>query len=193
MQWDDIDLGGDEDQGTAEELAIDLTVDPVDVRGDGGENVLSADRLLSGQPHTQIVNAVLDDVVDEMVDLLNARDMDGLGELMAPTARATFLSEESGPGVIDGLNDLTWRFPSLLATRGDLGTMPIVALWLFDGDADRFDPLGYLVLGIADDDEALIDSIDYVDEFGGDEELVIESPERTDLSEWDDWTELDYG
>lgn len=189
MQWDDIDFGVDTRRESEDELSIDFTIDQVDVRSETGSDLTTVDRLVPGETRAQIENAALDDLIDEVVDLLNARDMDGLGELLAPGAEATFLKEASRDGVVDGINDLTFRFPSLLATRGDLGTTPIVALWVFDVDTDCFDTRGYLVFNTSADDEPLIESIDYVDEFGEDDDLVLEMPERSDLPEWDEWSE----
>lgn len=111
--------------------------------------------------------------------------------MLATDAEAGFLGESSGTGVIEGVNDLFLRYPTLLATRGDLGPEPIVLVWIFDQELDRFDPLGYLTLDVSDAGEGQIRRVEYVDEVPDSEDLVVETPERADLPEWGDWSALD--
>lgn len=173
-----------------EEPVIDFESDGIDVRGEAEANHSSSD-FFSDDQTRRIDNAEMDDVLDELVDVLNGRDLDGLSELLAADAEAGFLGESSRDGVVDGFNDLFLRYPTLLVTRGDLGSDPIVAVWLFDREADRFDPFGYLAFEMSDKEECLLQRVEYVDELPDSEDLVIETPERSELAEWEDWSELD--
>ena len=95
-----------------------------------------------------------------------------------------------GSGVdsaVQGLTGLLRRYPQLIATRGEDGTRPIVALWVPD-EQERYRLMGYLEFGT---DEELIDRITYVDTPGSD--LLVEEPDEDELSEWQDWREWDSG
>lgn len=174
------------------EQAIDYDTDQIDVREESAE----AEPLDDGDPgdETRLLdNADLDNVLDEFVDMVNGRDLDGLSDLMAPDAQSDFLGGTSRESVVDGFNDLFLRNPNLLATRGDRGSEPIVALWIFDFEEDRFDLSGYATLDVDDSEDALITGITFVDDISETEDLVVETPDRSDLPEWEDWTEFDEG
>jgi hypothetical protein len=64
-------------------------------------------------------------------------------------------------------------------------------VWAFDFEGDRFDLSGYMTLDIGDSEDALILRIGYIDELSDTEDLVVESPDRSELPEWEDWSELD--
>lgn len=102
-------------------------------------------------------------VVDEFVDLMNGRDFDELDDLFA-AAEAGFLGGMSREDVVGGLSDLLLRYPTLLVTRADLGSEPLVAVWTFDTEVDRFDSFGFLTFEMTESDEALISRLGYVDE-----------------------------
>lgn len=171
-----------------EDPMIDFDTDPIDVRGEADQP--NSD-LEIDEPGRRIANADLDNTLDEFVDVLNGRNLDSLSDLLAPDAEASFLGESSRAGVVDGLNDLILRYPTLLVTRGDIGPDPIVAVWLFDREADRFDPFGYFTLQTADSDEGLIQRVVYGEELPDNEDVVVETPDRSDLPEWEDWSKLD--
>jgi len=136
----EFELDDDEPAPVSQEPVIDFEVDPIDIR-EVNEN---GPPFTFGEPDWRIANADLDNALDEFVDLVNARDLDGLTELLASDVEADFLGEFSRDGVIAVFNDLFLRCPSLLVTRGDLGSRPMVAVWIFDREDDRFDPLGYI-------------------------------------------------
>lgn len=173
-----------------EEPVIDFESDGIDVRGEAGADHSASDFFLD-DPIRRIDNAELDNILDEFVDVLNGRDLDGLSELLAADAEAGFLGELTRDGVVDGFNDLFLRYPTLLVTRGESGSDPIVAVWIFDREADLFDPFGYMTFETSDNKETLIQRIDYIDEFSDFEDVVVEVPERSELGEWEDWSELD--
>lgn len=135
----------------------------------------------------------LDATVDAFVELITARDLDGLCELLAPEVEAPFLDESSPAGVCEGLGDLLLRYPDLIVTRGDLGPQPIAAAWLFDQDQQRYDLMGYFDVEVVDADPERIERLDFVEEPDDPDELSVEVPERTELSEWEDWTIQDEG
>jgi hypothetical protein len=175
---------------TEDDPVVDVESDGLDVRGEAEANHPSSD-FFSDDQSRRIENAALDNAIDELVDVLNGRDLDGLGELLAATAEASFLGESSRDGVVDGFNDLFLRYPTLLVTRGEAGPDPIVAVWIFDRVADRFDPFGYMTFETSDDEEGLIQRVEYIDELPDSEDLLVETPERSELQEWEDWSELD--
>lgn len=142
------------------------------------------------EPSRRIENADLDNALDEFVERVNARDLDGLGDLLASEVEAPFLQEASRTGAVAGLNDLILRYPTLTLTRGDRGSDPIVAAWLFDTDQDRYDLVGYFSFELTATG-ALIQRLDYIEEFSDSDDLIVESPDRTELAEWDDWSSQD--
>jgi hypothetical protein len=171
-----------------EDPMIDFDTDPIDVRSEADQP--NSD-LGGDEPGRRIANADLDNTLDEFVDVLNGRNLDSLSDLLAPDAEASFLGESSRAGVVDGLNDLILRYPTLLVTRGDIGLDPIVAVWLFDREADRFDPFGYFTLQTTESGEGLIQRVVYGEELPDNEDVVVETPDRSDLPEWEDWSKLD--
>lgn len=182
----------DEENGSPYEAepVIDFTEDPIEV-ADASETNDSASDIYSDDPEHRIDNAELDNALDEFVDVVNGRDLEGLLDLLAADVRADFLGEGSRDGVVDGFNDLFLRNPTLLVTRADLGDEPLAAVWAFDVEADRFDPIGYMTLEMGEEESGMIQRIDYVDELGDTEDLVVESPDRSELPEWDEWSEVD--
>lgn len=189
----DYDMDEEQNPTTPEpEQGIDYDTDQVDVR----DEAVEAEPLDDGDPGDEarlLDNADLDNVLDEFVDMVNGRDLDGLSDLMAPDAESDFLGATSRESVVDGFNDLFLRNPNLLATRGDLGSEPIVALWVFDFEEDRFDLSGFVTLDVDDSENALITGITFVEEISETDDLVVETPDRAELPEWEDWTEFDEG
>lgn len=191
MHRPDFDIPDEEaPRATDEEPVIDFESDGIDVRGEAEADHSSSD-FFSDDQDRRIDNAELDNILDEFVDVSNGRDLDGLSELLAADAEAGFLGESSRVGVVDGFNDLFLRYPTLLMTRGESGSDPIVAVWIFDREADLFDPFGYMTFETSDNEEALIQRIEYIDELPDSEDLLVETPDRSELSEWEDWSELD--
>lgn len=182
-----------EDRGPRSEAEEDLGFDVSDPIEIGEE--LEEDRPTSEQapdePGPASDNTQLDNLLDEFVEVVNARDLDDLGDLLRAETEAEFLGEVTGAGVVEGLNDLFLRYPTLLATRGDIGAEPVVAMWIFDQDADRFDPFGYFTFEIGESEEPLIQRLVYNEELPDTEDVVVEIPDRSDLAEWEDWSELD--
>lgn len=178
-------------EGMDAELVIDYEDDPVDIRDEMEPDDVEASDDYWDDGARRIDNADLDNVVDEFVDLVNGRDLDGMAELLASDVVFELVGGTSRDDVIDGLNDLFLRYPTLLTTRADLGSEPMVAVWTFDDEADRFDQFGFFVFEMSDSSEGMIQRVSYAEELDDSEDLVVETPDRSDLPEWEEWSELD--
>ncbi|HEX6220981.1 MAG TPA: nuclear transport factor 2 family protein [Acidimicrobiia bacterium] len=187
-----LDPADDEPETPESEAGLDFEADEVQVREEAETDGPMEDEYRDDEA-SRIGNADLDNAIDEFVDLLNARDYEGLGDLLASDVEAEFLGGRSRDEVLDGWNDLILRYPTLLTTRADLGSDPIVAIWTFDDEADRFDQFGFLLFEMDETSEGLVQRISYAEEIADSDELVIETPERSDLPEWEEWSELDEG
>ena len=163
---------------------VDFEVDPVVIRSD---EPATNDDAPSVPPDPD-----LDSLVVEFVDLFNARDMDALAELLAADAEADFLHESSGSGVVDGLSELIFRRPDVVTTRGDLGAVPVAAVWYLDADTGHYRLCGYFDFDLAESDAPLIGRIDLIEELPEDD-LVVERPDDSERAEWEDWSVLDEG
>jgi hypothetical protein len=173
-----------------DQAVIDFEEDPVEIQT-MAQNEEDSSAFYSDDPGRRIDNADLDNLLDEFVDVVNGRDFDTLADLLEEDAQADFLGEGSRDGVVSAMNDLILRNPTLITTRGDLGSDPIVAVWAYDREAGGFDPFGFILLELSDSEEGLISRIEYVEELGESDDLVLELPERSELPEWWDWSELD--
>lgn len=191
MHETDIDPNEDELEGGSEPApVIDFDNDEVQMRMEE-ENDGALEDDYPDDHERRIENADLDNATDEFVDMVNARDLDGLAELLAPDVESDFLGGMSREEVVDGLHDLLFRYPTLLTTRADLGPEPLVAVWTFDNEADRFDQFGFFTFEMTEEGEGLVRRIGYADELPDSDDLIVETPERSDLPEWEDWSELD--
>ncbi|HEY5579127.1 MAG TPA: hypothetical protein VIL12_05520 [Acidimicrobiia bacterium] len=166
-----------------------------DIDPDASAMLHESDGLSDDEPgdsdSVDFENAALDNLLDEFIEVVNARDLSQLEELLSPSVEAEFLGERSLTGVVEGLGDLVLRYPSLVLTRGDLDDEPVVAAWAYDTESDRYDALGYFTLQVGDGTEPLIERLDYVEEFAQGGDLLVEEPERSELAQWDEWSELD--
>lgn len=142
----------------------------------------SADQFTSGEAD-RIENAAADNVLDSFIELVNARDFEAVCDLMAEDAEAPFLDATTAAGIAEGLGDLVLRYPTLVLTRGELGTEPIVATWIFHQDHDAYGLAGYFTAGWSDGDEPLIERLEYVEEFDDPDDLLVEAPEESEIPE----------
>ena len=124
---------------------------------------------------------------DEFVDFFNARDLDGIADLVTANVTSDLFDGAGVESTIEGIAGLLRRYPQLIATRGEDGNQPIVALWIPD-EQDQYRPMGYLELSA---DDELVDRITYVDTPAGD--LLVEEPDPDEMAEWQDWREWDTG
>lgn len=178
MQTDAFDRGPSLDEETIVEVLEEDEVDPPVTP-------------MSDDPAHRIAAADLDNSLDEFVDAFNARDLELLAELIAPDVEADLVGASSRDEALEGFDDLILRNPTLLLSRGDLGPEPIAVAWVFDLDSDDFRALGYVTVDLDDSTESLIQRIVYVDELPDTDELVMETPDHDDLSEWVEWVEQD--
>lgn len=196
MQRDEFDELWDEtpDPSRPEEsTGIDYDVDLVSPRDDVDAD---PDRPPDdGGPPSDTAQTVadvdLDNVVVELVDLVNARDLEAVAELLAEDVEARFLDALSRSDAIEGLNDLLLRYPTLLLTRGDLGAEPVAAVWMIESEEERYDLVGYLTVEIDEAGDGFVTHVDYVDELPESDDLVVETPESGEYGEWNDWSAID--
>ena len=132
-------------------------------------------------------DSAVENASDEFVDLLNARDLDGIADLVAVDVASDLFDGTGVESAVHGMAGLLRRYPQLIATRGEEGSQPIIALWIPD-EEDRYQMMGYLELST---EEELIDRITYVDTPGSD--LLVEEPSADEMDEWQDWREWDTG
>jgi len=190
----EFDDSWDQPQSAVEETGIDFETDMVTVRvgidsdPEGSPNPSLEEAGPEDDPAWSIASADVDNVLDELVDLVNGRDLDGLGEVLSPDATADFLGATSGESIIDGLSEMVLRNPTLIVTRGELGPDPVVAVWLFDEEAHGYDLIGYFSVELTENDDRLIQRMEYIEELPDSGRLTVETPDRVDLPEWDDWS-----
>jgi hypothetical protein len=142
---------------------------------------------MTTEPSDDGPDTAVENVSDEFVELFNARDLDTIAELVTSEVTSDLFDGTGVDSAVQGLAGLLRRYPQLIATRGEDGNRPIVALWVPD-EQERYRLMGYLEFGT---DEELIDRITYVDTPGSD--LLVEEPDEDELAEWQDWREWDSG
>ena len=124
---------------------------------------------------------------DALVDAFNARDLDGITELVSDSVTSDVFEGVGVEAALEGLSDFWMRYPSLVASRGDCENDCVVALWLPD-DEGVFRSRGFLELTIEDDQ---IEHVSYIDD--DDADFHAEPPDQEQLAEWLDWAEWDRG
>ncbi len=142
---------------------------------------------MTTEPSDEGPDTAVENVSDEFVELFNARDLDTIAELVTSEVTSDLFDGSGVDSAVHGLAGLVRRYPQLIATRGEDGNRPIVALWVPD-EQERYRLMGYLEFGT---EEELIDRITYVDTPGSD--LLVEEPDEDELAEWQDWREWDGG
>ncbi len=182
----DIPEEWDDEVSDTDTVEVDFEVDPVVIHAESEDESGESDGDATEAPDPD-----LDNLVIEFVDLFNARDMDALAELLASDAESSFLHESSRAGVIEGLEDLVFRRPDVVTTRGDLGTAPVAAVWFLDADTDHYRLCGFFTMELAVGETPLIGRIDLIEELADDDDLVVETPDDSERPEWEDWTAQD--
>jgi hypothetical protein len=124
---------------------------------------------------------------DALVDSFNARDLDGIVELVSDSVTSDMFEGSGVDAAIEGLSALWMRYPSLMASRGDCENDCVVALWLPDEEG-VFRSMGFLELTIEDDQ---IEHVTYIDD--DDADFHAEPPDEEQVEEWLDWAEWDRG
>ncbi|MGF1617351.1 MAG: hypothetical protein ACFCU2_06020 [Acidimicrobiia bacterium] len=127
------------------------------------------------------------------VERFNARDWEGVSDLLAEDVTSDFFQATTAEDLIEGMIDLMLRYPTLVVTRGDLGHDPVAAAWLLDQDLERYGLVGYFRVEIDESDEPLIANLEYIEEVPDTPNAVFESPEGTEIDEWEDWNLAESG
>lgn len=202
MYPNDPENGWDEDAPDREDVpaAIDFETDPVIALDEDqlDEDAVEADLApldepAAMEPLSTPENALLDDVLVGFVDLFNARDSEALSEMLAADASSEFFQGSTREEILEGMTDLSLRYPTLVLTRGDLGSDPIAPAWLLDQEDDSYELVGFFRVAIDETDEPSIVSVDYIDEVPDTGEAILEPPEGSERNEWEDWSITDSG
>lgn len=163
---------------------IDPEADPVSVYQDYEPDLVDDD-----EPVDTGADPVAESTLVEFVERFNARDVDGLEELIADDAEAELLSARGRDDLAEGFMELWERYPSLLLTRGDVDDEPVAAAWVADTEREDFDLVGVLRF-VWDDSGERISRVDLVE---APDETVLERPDPAELPEWADWRVVDEG
>lgn len=128
-------------------------------------------------------------IVDEFIEYFNARDLDGIAGLLAEDVQAELVHVNgSVAAVLEGIEDLFLREPSVVLTRGELGSEPVAAVWHPAGD--RYVAVALLAFSFTEGEGEAIERIDLIDVLDQ-EDLLLEEPDGSELAEWDvsedDW------
>ncbi|CAN5875022.1 hypothetical protein BH23ACT4_BH23ACT4_00020 [soil metagenome] len=127
------------------------------------------------------------------VETFNARDWEGVSDLLAEDVTSDFFQATSAEVLIEGMIDLMLRYPTLVVTRGDLGHDPVAAAWLLDQDLERYGLVGYFRIEVDEGDEPLIANLEYIEEVPDTPDSVFEPPQGTEIDEWEDWNLAESG
>lgn len=142
-----------------------------------------------------VVDPVEENVLDELVDLLNAQDFEAVAEFLHADVSSDLFDAAGRQGALEGFESLHHRYPGLVYTRGELGTEPVVVAWTMAEDR-TYRQMGFLTFTFRDDREATdgaIEHIDYDDSPADQMELLAEEPDIDDAAEGAEWREWEYG
>jgi hypothetical protein len=140
--------------------------------------------------------------LDEFVDFFNARDLEGIRELLDVDVSAPFFGGNGHEPVMQGMGELVLGYPGIVTTRGELGDEPVVVAWI-PGQHREYRRMGYFRFTFTDegektqdpsvvDGELKIEHIDYSDEID-DGTLLAEEPDPADMAESESWQEWEEG
>lgn len=177
--------------GQSGDRFIDPQQDPVSLYDsyDESDEAGEDDELTGGEPESP-TDPAGESLIVELSERLNARDFDGLEELLDPEAASGFLQASGREEVVAALMELVERHPGLLTTRGELGSEPVLGLWVVDPAEGDHDLVGVMQFDWSDGAEPLLTSLEVV-EPDGTQELLLERPDPDEIEEWDDWRLLD--
>lgn len=144
-------------------------------------------------PLPESYNVELDNTLVGYVETFNARDWEGVSDLLAEDATSEFFQAANAEELVEGMTELLLRYPTLVVTRGDLGNDPVAAAWLLDQELNRYGLVGYFRFELDDGDEPLIENLEYIEEVPDTANAVLEPPEAADIAEWEDWSLAESG
>jgi hypothetical protein len=129
------------------------------------------------------------DALDALAERFNARDLDGLLELLSPDAEAPGLLGHDRANLPEAVEGLWRRRPSGCLTRGYVGTEHVGILWEHDGT----NWWRVAVVHVDDVAEAGIGVLEFSDDAALIERVVCDGPDDDDLEEGARWVEWDEG
>jgi len=175
---------------------LDFDSDPltdVDEAADPEEALTPSGEPSPKAPLPESYSVELDNTLVGYVDSFNARDWDGITDLLAEDATSEFFQAANAEELVEGMTGLLLRYPTLVVTRGDLGNDPVAAAWLLDQELDRYGLVGYFRFELDDGDEPLIENLEYIEEVPVTPNAVFEPPEASEIAEWEDWSLAESG
>ncbi|MDP8957885.1 MAG: hypothetical protein M3N51_01500 [Actinomycetota bacterium] len=141
---------------------------------------------------SEIPDAGAENVLQAFIDYFNARDLEGVTELLSEEVSSDFFDASTSEDMLEGMSDFLLRHPTVVLTRGELGQEPVVVAWAADLEDEEYHSLGYFTFTFTDgEDGASIDHISYVDRPDDTGELLAEQPEPDEIAEWEDWNDWD--
>lgn len=171
-----------------EDPMIDFDTDPIDVRGEADQ---PKSDLEADEPGRRSANADLDNTLDEFVDVLKSKKS-RQPQRSACAGRRSQLPRGNFPG---GSRRRRQRpDPAISHTVGDSGrhwSRPDrggVAIRPGSGPVRSFRLLHSRDRRLG---QGLIQRVVYGEELPDNEDVVVETPDRSDLPEWEDWSKLD--
>lgn len=135
------------------------------------------------------VDSELVNCLDAIVETFNARDLDGLLELVAEDCELPGLAGSDREGFAATLEDLWERRPTCLLTRGEFEDEPVGVLWeLADGDTWW----SIATVHVAEPNEGDVGLVEFVDDAATLDRVVAQPPDG-DLDEGMRWREWEEG
>lgn len=129
------------------------------------------------------------DALDAVAERFNARDLDGLLEVVALDAEAPGLLGYDVANLSEAMQDLWSRRPSVCLTRGYVETEHVGVLWEHDGTAWW----RVAVVHVDDVVEESIGVLEFSDDAALLERVVCDGPDAKDLEEGARWVEWEEG
>jgi hypothetical protein len=128
------------------------------------------------------------DAIDAIAEAFNARDLDGLLEIVARDGEAPGLLGYDVANLPQAVEDLWQRRPSLCLTRGSNGTEHVGVLWEHDGQAWW----RLAALHVDDVTDGRVGVLEISDDTTLLEQVHCEAPDTEDLDEgarWSEWAD----
>lgn len=192
---DDAELGVAARRGTAEPDAPDDRAP-----ADGTSDEVSVDDygIHVDDPGADLLNEDLDaglrddgeaDALDAVAERFNARDLDGLLEIVAVDGEAPGLLGYDVANLPAAIQDLWRRRPSVCITRGYVDTEHVGVMWEYDGT----DWWRVAVVHVDDVVDDRIGVLEFTDDAALLERVSCDGPDGDDLEEGARWVEWDEG
>ena len=171
----------------------------------GGDNGAAPARIATDDygihlddPEADLLNDDLDaglrddgkaDALDALAERFNARDLDGMLEVVASDAEAPGLLGYDRDNLPEAVQDLWGRRPSVCLPRGYVDTDHVGVLWEHDGT----DWWRAAIVHVDDVGDEGIGVLEFSDDAALLERVVCDGPDREDLEEGARWVEWDEG